>query len=337
VRVMVRSRRISIEQLVILLVVPVAGVLAGATLLVGGRALVANFAQIGIATLLVFVFLGLWQNGLRFLRWMIFARRIGIPIKLGEGLLFYLAGCGMTLTPGRVGEMLRLWFIEKRFGTPYRRSGALYVADRVGDADAYLVMLALSVALLDVAPSLTWGVIGGVVSINLCLLFPHPVLGALRLAYRLTPRCRKFLVWLRRIVRNTATLFRPSLFLPCLALGIIGWGAAPVALALALNRMGVELGLPAAMMICAIASLTGGATMLPGGGGGTEAAMVLLLRTADVPLDAAVAATIATRTAFFWLPICGGLLALPIAIRSVRRVEQSAAVHLVNPYPGGPV
>lgn len=332
-RLVVGSRAVSVERVAVWTVIPVAGVLAAATVLVGGRALADNFARLGVDMLLVFALLALWQNGFRFLRWLMFARRIGVPMRLGEGLLFYFAGCGMTLTPGRIGEMLRVWLIEKRFGTPYRRSTALFVADRVGDADTYLVLLGIAFVLRPVAPGLAWSVLGGVIVANLCLLFPQPALSALGLAYRVTPRGRKLLVWLRRLVRNSASLLRPSVFVPGLGLGVIGWAAVPVVLVLALGRMGIELGLGHAMMICAVASMTGGSTMLPGGGGGTETVMVLLLRTADVPLDTAVAATVATRLAFLWLPVGIGLVVLPIALRAVRRQEQGPPARLGAPYP----
>jgi glycosyltransferase 2 family protein len=323
---LIGPREISVERIAILTVIPVAGVLAVATFLVGGRSLVANLAQLGAGTLCFFVLLAMWQNGFRFLRWLIFACRVGVPIGICEGLLFYAAGCGMTLTPGRLGEMLRLWLIERRFGTPYRRSTALYIADRVGDADAYLILLGLSIILRDSGPGLGWSVLGGIAVVNMCLLFPGPVLGALAIVYKMTRRGRKPLVWLRRLLRNCANLFRPPVFVPCLAFGVLGWGAVPVVLMLALNRMGVELTFPSAMTICALASLTGGATLLPGGGGSTEAAMVLLLRAASVPLEAAVTATIATRLAFLWAPVGVGLLTMPVAIHRARRTGPASAL-----------
>lgn len=334
-RVFVGVRAFSSERLAISTIIPVAGILGAATLLVGGRNLVTNLTQLGFAALFLFVLAGLWQNGFRFLRWLIFARGVGIPMRVREGLLLYGAGCSMTLTPGRIGEMLRLWLIERRFGTPYRRSAALYVADRVGDADAYLVLLGISIILHHAAPSLAWGVLGVVVAINLCLVFPRPALAALGLVYKMTRRGRRSLVWLRRVVRSSAALFRPRRFFPGLVLGVIGWSAVPVVLLFALGCMGVEFGLPSAMTICAAAALIGGSTMLPGGGGGTEAAMVLLLRAADVPLDAAVTATIATRMTFLWFPVGAGLVVLPIAMRAVRRWERAATTPLAEAYPGG--
>jgi uncharacterized protein (TIRG00374 family) len=322
-RMVIGSRAVSVERIALFTVIPVAGTLAVATLIGGGRSLITNFAEIGPVLVCVFLLLGLWQNGFRFLRWLVFGRRIGVPLGVGEGLLFYAAGCGMTLTPGRIGELLRLWLIEKRFGTPYRRSSALYVADRVSDADSYLVLFCLSLMLRQGSPGIGWAALAVIVVVNLCLFFPQPALASLAVVYRATRHGRKLLVRLRRVVRNCARLLRPSLFVPCLAMGVIGWGATPVVLVLALGRMGVDLAFPTAMTICAVASLTGGSTMLPGGGGSTEAMMVLLLRAADVPLDAAVTATIATRLAFLWLPVGIGLLTLPVAIRAVRRTELS--------------
>jgi uncharacterized protein (TIRG00374 family) len=332
--VLVGSRWVSIERLAVMAVIPVGGVLAAATLLVGGQSLAENLGRIGVAAVPLFLLAALWQNGFRFLRWWLFARGIGIRMGVYDGALLYAAGCSMALTPGRIGEMLRLWLIEKRFGTPYRRSAGLYVADRVADADAYLLLVGIAVALGRPAPGLAWSVLGVVLVVNLCLLFPRLTLDGLGLVYKMIRRCRRPLVWLRRVVRNSAALFRPTRFLPGLALGVVAWSAVPVVLVFALGCMGIELGLPRAMIVCAAASLIGGSTMLPGGGGGTEAAMILLLRAADVPLDAAVAATIATRITFLWLPVGGGLLTLPIAMRAVRRWERAPAAPLADAYRG---
>jgi glycosyltransferase 2 family protein len=318
-RFTVGSREIPFERVAIITALPVAAVLAIATLLIGGEALITNLAKLDVPALGLLVLSATWQNWFRFLRWLSFTRAVGVPIGVGDGLLFYAAGSGLTVTPGRIGELLRLWFIEKRYRVPYRRSAAIYLADRIGDADAYLILLGAAMLLRDTAPPLAWSVLAGVIAINACLLFPRPAVAALGSAYGVSVRGRKLVLWARRVFRNTATLFRPRLFLSCLGLGVIGWLAAPVSLAIALDRMGVELDLATGIMIYAAAALTGGSTMLPGGGGGTEAAMVLLLLAVGVSLEPAIAATIATRLAFLWLPVACGFALLPLAMRAARR------------------
>lgn len=312
-------RRSSVEWAVVSTVIAGALFLALAGLVVGVGPLLDDLRTLG-PMLGLFALLMLWQVGCRFLRWLFLLRCLGVPLPPLEAALYYGAGLGMALTPGRIGETLRLWFIQKRLGIPYRRLAALYVGDRVGDASAYLAMLGIATGLRGQGALMTWGPLLVMVACITAVLYPRPLLGLIGLAYRLTRRLKRPLVWLRRLIRNTSTLFRPMVFLPSLAIGVAGWCAAPMVLTLALSRMGIDFDPLNAAAIYAAAALTGGATMLPGGGGGTEVAMVALLLAARVPLDAAVTATVATRIAFLWLPVGLGLLVLPVALGRVRRL-----------------
>src|SRR5260370_1141160 len=128
----------------------------------------------------------------------------------------------------------------------------------------------------------------------LVLMKPGPVFALLNATYAILGRGRKLVLWLRRAVRNTSTLSQPRVFLPGLAVGAVGWLAAPAVLTLALAQMGVGLSFLHATAIYAAGALVGGATMLPGGGGGTEAVLISLLALSDVPIDAAFAALVFT-------------------------------------------
>jgi glycosyltransferase 2 family protein len=294
-------------------------ILGVAIFLIGYDALTANLAKLNAVTLAFCLLLMVWQVGGRFLRWIWYARCLGLPLSMREGALFYGAGLGMTMTPGRLGELLRLWFLERRFAARYRRIAGLYVMDRISDAVTYVILFAVgSVSYSQGAPvALSSVVVVGLVL--LILMRPWPVLGLLTAAYAATRQGRKLVLWLRRAIRNTSTLSQPRVFLPGLLIGTIGWLAAPVVLSLALAQMGVHLPLLHATAIYAAGALAGGATMLPGGGGGTEAVLIGLLRASDVPMDAAVASVIVTRVTFLWAPVGLGIAALPIAMKAVRR------------------
>ncbi len=323
-QLIVASRRISLESAVISSLVAVAVLLAVAAFVIGVDSLVGDLQMLGPAVLGLFALLMLWQVGCRFLRWFFLARSLGVAIMPREALLFYGAGLGMTLTPGRIGETLRLWLIQRRFGIPYRRLAALYVADRICDATAYLIMLAVASAAGGQGAAVAWIPLAAIVALTASVFYPRLLLALLGFGYGVARRGRPTMLWLRRLVRNTATLFRPAVFLPALAIGLAGWCAAPLVLSIALSRMGVELALLQAAAIYAASALTGGATMLPGGLGGTEVAMVGLLVAAGVPFDAAVSATVATRITFLWLPVGLGFLILPLALGSVRKLQAAS-------------
>jgi uncharacterized membrane protein YbhN (UPF0104 family) len=158
-------------------------------------------------------------------------------------------------------------------------------------------------------------VIAGVIAL---IMDPRPIIWLLNASYAVVRRGPKLVVWMRRAVLNTSTLFQPRVFVPGVAIGTIGWFAAPAVLTASLSTLGVDFNLFHAMVIYAAAALAGGATMMPGGGGATETVPVILLTGSDVPLDAAVSAMIMTRLIFLWLPVGLETLLPPVAMKTVR-------------------
>jgi uncharacterized protein (TIRG00374 family) len=209
--------------------------------------------------------------------------------------------------------------LEKRFAVPYRRIAGLYVMDRISDATTYFILFAIGSLTYQHSSPVAWGGMVIVGLIILVLMKPWPAFALLKASYAILGKGRKQVLWLRRAIRNTSTLSQPRVFLPGLAVGTIGWLAAPGVLKVALFQMGVDLPFLHATAIYAAGALVGGATMLPGGGGGTEAVLISLLGVSGVPIDAAVAAVIVTRVTFLWAPVGLGIIALPVAMKAVRR------------------
>jgi glycosyltransferase 2 family protein len=308
----------AIEWAIVSVVVAIVVVVAVSVFVVGFDTLAGRFRDFDLVMVSVVCVLTAWQLTCRFLRWFLFTRFLGLRIPPLEATLFYAAAFGMTLTPGRLGEALRLWFLEKRFGVPYRRTAGLYIADRVSDATSYLVLFALGSVVYEPESSIGWSGLVLTVAIIVTIMRPKPILKLVSAIYVVLRKGKKLLVSLRRTVRNTSTLFQPRVFLPGLVIGIVGWFAAPTVLTLSLAQMGIHINLLHATAIYATAALAGGSTMMPGGGGATEAVLVALLAGGGVPLDAAVPAMLVTRVAFLWLPVGLGILLLPLAMKVVR-------------------
>lgn len=293
-------------------------ILAAGVAWAGGREVWAALGRIGPWSLLGLLALALVNYLARGVRWHRFSRHLGLPVPAWRSGLYYVAGFAMTPTPGKLGEALRLWLLERCHGCRYERTAALMVADRLSDTIALLLLATLGLGAFAGAAEigLALAVVGGCIGL---LLRPAPLLRLVLLAYRRLGRWPRPFARLRVLIRETAKLMGMSVFGLALALAIAGWLAECLALYGLLGLLGADhVTLQAAIGVFAISTLAGALTMLPGGLGGTEASMVALLLALGVAADAAVVATLVFRVVTLWFAVGLGFLALPQALRLAR-------------------
>ena len=85
--------------------------------------------------------LTLWNYGWRFIKWNRFLRALDIPEIPGPlNLGVYLSGYSMSITPGKVGELVKAVYIRRINGTPVNRTSAAIAAERITDAIAMLLL-----------------------------------------------------------------------------------------------------------------------------------------------------------------------------------------------------
>ncbi len=262
--------------------------------------------------------LSLVNYAMRTWRWHLFARRLGMAVPFGRTSLVYIAGFAMTPTPGKMGEALRLWLLERIYGFRYARTAAVMIGDRVGDLAAIVALCLFGVgAFAGYGDSTAIAAVAGLLLL-LLLARSGPLLGMIGGVYRVVGRWPRLFASARHSVRQTARLFNPTLVLAALALGAVGWLAECIGLYWLVNAMGAALSLQAAVFIFAFSLLVGAVSMLPGGLGSTEATMFALLTLADVPADVALAATAVNRAATLWFAVLLGAAAMPAALRLAR-------------------
>ena len=246
-------------------------------------------------------------------RWHILARALDIPLKLGRNTVFFLGGFALTLTPARIGELIRLRWIKRATGIAMMQSTPIILGDRAAD-------LAGVALLLLVAALSSYGDAGGVygavlLAVALAFLATNPRFMAwgVTLLWRSFGRFGRFFAGLRRAAKRLSAFAAPKTSLPVLALSGIGWFAEAYAFYLLLAWLGADIPLWTAVAIFLFAMLGGGASGMPGGLGGAEAAMLVLLSLQNVPLDIALAATLVIRATTLWFAILIGVIVFPVA------------------------
>jgi glycosyltransferase 2 family protein len=317
-----RPRRLDLRRAELWIVVAVIVFIAGFAItaaLVGGEQVLANLGKLGWPMVLGMLGLSLVNYGLRAARWMIYSRHIGVDVPLGANLLYYMTGFALTTTPSKIGETLRHWLLERGHGYAYSRTLPLWVADRLNDVTASLVLILVGLVAFSeylwqvgVFLALFAGFMGLIVR-------PKLLLGVITWVYGRIRRKGRVFAGFRRAVRFSSELFTARLYLIGVGLAAVGWLAECLAFWWLLREMGAPVSLGAAIFIFSFSLLFGGVSLTPGGLGGFEASMIFLLNQEGISLDVAVAATAVIRAVTLWFSVAIGFCCMPFALHRVRR------------------
>ena len=77
---------------------------------------------------------------LRFFRWQRYLAKLEIEIPPGRSFAIFVAGLTMTITPAKLGELLKSGLLKRDFDVPVRRSAPVVFAERVTDATGVVVL-----------------------------------------------------------------------------------------------------------------------------------------------------------------------------------------------------
>lgn len=256
--------------------------------------------------------LSLLSYGLRYARWRWLLRNF--PHRLGpwHGLLAYLAGFAFTISPAKLGELVRI-----RYHAPHGVQGpqvfSAFLFERATDLVAVLLLACLTLTqpgLLVVAAAFVGLLLALIVGLA---CWPRGWTGA---AERMERSGHPRLARLLRGVRDGLAGSRAWWTAPDLALSLLlalaAWSASALSFALLLAQLGAMTGWLAALSTYPLAMLVGSASMLPGGIGSTELAIVAVLRSTDVPMATAALAAVAIRVVSLWFAVACGVLAVSL-------------------------
>ncbi|MGJ8610370.1 MAG: lysylphosphatidylglycerol synthase transmembrane domain-containing protein, partial [Octadecabacter sp.] len=80
-------------------------------------------------------------------RWHLFSNRLGLPTTFIQDIRHFIGGFAMSVTPGRVGELIRMRWLRRETGWAIERTAPLVLMDRASDLAAMALILAGGIAL----------------------------------------------------------------------------------------------------------------------------------------------------------------------------------------------
>ncbi len=250
----------------------------------------------------------------RFFRWLYYLRILKVSVPLPTNAAIFASGLSMTISPGKLGEVLKCVFVRQATGAPVARTAPAVVAERATDGTGMVAWGFLGAFSLGLPPTtmvafLVLAAIGiAVLRSKRLSLLAERRLSKVPLLNRVTPYLGDF-----QASSNDLLAARP------LAVGtlisFLSWGLECLGVYLCAVGLGTDLPFLLVVFVFAVSSLLGVLSMLPGGIGAVEAGLAgQFVAIAGLSAGVAVALTLIIRLATLWFATLIGIVGL-LAVR----------------------
>ncbi|MEN8208237.1 MAG: lysylphosphatidylglycerol synthase transmembrane domain-containing protein [Candidatus Fermentibacteria bacterium] len=268
----------------------------------------------------LFLSLSLLNYLLRFFKWHYFLGRIDLYIPPKESLAVFIAGFSMTVTPGKLGELLKCYLLKERRNIPVSRTSPVVVAERITDLISMIFIAIIGLALVQHRGAMV-AIGAGIVFVFAIMIFLlwEKAFGFLTGLLCRVKKVAKHRGSFEKFHRNCSSLLDLKSLLISVPLGILSWGAEALVLCLVSISLGIEPGLSVGLALLAhsAGTIAGAVSMIPGGLGLTELTIGAILLSAMPESDAAVT-TLIMRFATLWFAVLLGVIVLGVIKRKTR-------------------
>jgi uncharacterized protein (TIRG00374 family) len=302
-------------------------VYAGIALFTDASELLDLLAGFPLHVIAAAVGLSLVNYALRFVKWHAYLNKLGFRVDLGSSVNIFLAGMVMSVTPGKVGEVLKSLLLKERHGLPMAKTAPVVFAERITDLLGLFVIAGVGILTFD------FGRVAFAVSValvfGLIVVLNRPMLVArlLEFSERL-PLIGQFRAKFEEAYESTRVLLDWKLLSWTTLLSVIGWSMEAVAFYLILDALGAQNAtFELAAFVFSMTTILGAVSFLPGGLGVTEGSMIGVLLVMGVfgAESSAAAATYLIRFTTLWFGVVVGFFALVwFRLRTSRSDAESA-------------
>ena len=284
----------------------------------------SNFNWLLLPFLLILSFLNYFT---RFFKWSYYLSIIKIRIKKFDSLSIFMSGLIMSVTPGKIGELLKSYLVKEVTGDPVSKTAPIIFAERITDFLSLLLIAIIGAYTFDYGLKIA-------LSISVFFVLLIFIISSKKISIRIINYLerisflKKHLTNVHKAYESSYQLLRPLPLVLMTFISLVSWGFECLGYHLILLNFGIDFGLFWASFSYAFATIVGAVSMLPGGLGITEGSLTYLLIYKGVVNNVAVATTFIVRVVTLWFAVFVGIVSVTfyqkrfgkIAIESVNEM-----------------
>ena len=267
------------------------------------------FAEFDLILLPLLLALSYLNYFTRFLKWHYYLHILEIKASWKDSYLIFMSGLVMSVTPGKVGELLKSLMLKKNYSEPISKTAPVVLAERLTDFISLLLLGIAGAYFFDYGQLVV--IITAVCFLIFIILLANKKLAdfTLRLFSKLK-FLEKYIIKIENAYNSISTLLQIRPFIYMIGLSLVSWFFECLGFFIILKSFGLDFSLFWASFTYAFSTIIGSLTMLPGGLGVTDGSITYLLLLGDVQESIAVAATFIIRAVTLWFAVLVGVISL---------------------------
>lgn len=245
----------------------------------------------------------------RFSKWHFYLKELGVQISVIDSFTVFMSGLIMSVTPGKMGELLKAYLVKEITQVPVSRTAPIIFAERITDFLSLVLIAVIGAFQFNYGKGITLAV--GVFFIGLTIVLSNRklmeyILGILsKISFT-----KKHLEKLTNAYESSYSLLQLRPLLLMTAVSILSWFFECLGYYLILRNFEINVSLLWASFAYAFGTIVGAITMLPGGLGVTEGSLTFLVVQLQYPKESAIASTFLIRIATLWFAVLLGIISV---------------------------
>jgi uncharacterized protein (TIRG00374 family) len=215
----------------------------------------------------------------------------------------------MSVSPGKVGELLKSYLVKEVTGTSISKTAPIIFAERMTDFISLLMIASFGAFTFDYGGEITIAVSIFFLSIVVIISNKKIALSLLKLLEKIK-LLNKYLVNIHSAYESSYLLLKPKPLVFMTLLSLISWGFECLGYYIILINFGIDLGIFWTFFSYSFATIIGAISMLPGGLGVTEGSLTYLLIRENISENIAFATTFIVRVVTLWFAVLVGVVSV---------------------------
>lgn len=247
----------------------------------------------------------------RFFKWDYYIRILQIPLKRMDSFYIFMSGLIMSVTPGKMGELLKAYLVKQVTETPISKTAPIIFVERITD---FISLIAIALA---GAFTFNYGK-GVVIGVGIFFIVILVIISSRKLSVSIldflerNAFLKKHTEKIHNIYQSAYSLLRPKPLILMTLLSLVSWSLECLGYYIILINFGTGLSLLWSAFSYSFATIVGAISMLPGGLGITEGSLTILLVQQNISNEIAVASTFIIRVVTLWFALIVGIISVTI-------------------------